>query len=167
MTQGPAQEEFTSAQELLPLAESSFGRGGYRKIATASKRLIWGRKRTACTGGYYLPRPQRTYPRPPTPPAYLTHSRHTRSPDAGLGGKAVERGRLFSGVGSSAAGPAIMAPPEPDLAQKRIVTGGHWASLLVSEGTMAARYRKPATPKGRAALWRAPSGRCGNWALRG
>ena len=42
------------------------------------------------------------------------------------GGVTVERGRLFSGVGNSAAGPAITVPPEPDLAQKRIVTGGLW-----------------------------------------
>ncbi|MFK4809713.1 hypothetical protein ACI3KW_05825, partial [Devosia sp. ZW T5_3] len=32
------------------------------------------------------------------------------------------------------------------LHKKRIVTGGHWPTLSVSEGPMAARYRITATP---------------------
>ncbi|SEQ33288.1 hypothetical protein SAMN05428969_2771 [Devosia sp. YR412] len=67
---------------------------------------------------------------PLQPAAYCSHTRHTRGPDAGPGGATVGEGRFSSGVGNSAAGPARMVPPEPDPVQKRIVTGGLWATLL-------------------------------------
>ena len=58
------------------------------------------------------------YPRPLHPVPSSPHSRHTRGPDAGPGRRTVGWGRLSSGVGNSAAGPAIMVPPEPDPAEK-------------------------------------------------
>ena len=62
---------------------------------------------------------------------YSPHSRHSRGPDAGSDGEAVGEGHLSIGDGNSAAGPATLVPPEPDPMQKRIVTGGLWATYLL------------------------------------
>ena len=83
--------------------------------------------------------PSKTYPRPNNLLHTLPHSRQTRGPDAGPGGETVGRGRLSSGL---ELGMRICnnGAYEPEPAQKRIVTGGLWATLVISLGPMAARH---------------------------
>src|SRR5690554_5948321 len=56
----------------------------------------------------------------------------SRGPDAGPGGETVGEGRLSSGDGNSAAGPAIMVPPEAGPRTKADRDGRPLAPLLLN-----------------------------------
>ena len=62
---------------------------------------------------------------------YSSYSRHTRGPDAGPGGETVGRGRLSSKGGKLGTCICEMVRMNRTLHKKRIVTGGHWATLIV------------------------------------
>ena len=95
-------------------------------------------------------------PNPATYPAFksrriLSHSRHSRGPDAGSDGEAVGEGHLFIGDGNSAAGPATLVPPEPGPHAKADRDGrplGHLSTFSVQRPPVT---RVTATPQGRAA----------------
>src|SRR5690606_3791368 len=77
-------------------------------------------------------RPQDTYPPSPRLAPYLRPFPPSRGPDAGPGGETVGEGRLSSGDGNSAAGPAIMVPPEAGPRTKADRDGRPLAPLLLN-----------------------------------
>src|SRR5690606_25414721 len=93
----------------------------------------------------------------PMPALILDPFPPSRGPDAGPGGETVGEGRLSSGDGNSAAGPAIMVPPE---AGPRTTADRDGRPLVRSMSTVlgpkAAHHPCNRKPKGRAAISHAP-----------